>query len=396
MWSTIFRTLLATRQSQVIAPARRVLLQDVARYSNQRIAVPLRSKKPKSSKPTTQYFVDCRHVRTIGGKGGDGCVSFLRLWCNENAGPDGGDGGNGGHVVLQATQDVKDLNHITSLLRADDGEKGATKDCHGKNANHTVVKVPIGTIVRNPQGKVVGDLSSEGMMFVAARGGAGGKGNHFFKSDLEQAPQVAEFGATGEETAYTLELRSMAHIGFIGLPNAGKSTLLRAISRARPKVAAYPFTTLKPHLGMVQYDDYEQIAVADLPGLIEGSHKNKGLGIQFLKHAERCNALLFVIDASADEPWVHYHTLLHELSMFSEELVTRPRFIIANKVDLPEAERNVELLALHVDVPVIPISAKMGTNIAEMLHEIRIIYETSRTAREASEATAKEQEEGPR
>lgn len=356
----------------------------------------MRSKKPKSSKPTTQYFVDCRHVRTIGGKGGDGCVSFLRLWCNENAGPDGGDGGNGGHVVLQATQDVKDLNHITSLLRADDGEKGATKDCHGKNANHTVVKVPIGTIVRNPQGKVVGDLSSEGMMFVAARGGAGGKGNHFFKSDLEQAPQVAEFGATGEETAYTLELRSMAHIGFIGLPNAGKSTLLRAISRARPKVAAYPFTTLKPHLGMVQYDDYEQIAVADLPGLIEGSHKNKGLGIQFLKHAERCNALLFVIDASADEPWVHYHTLLHELSMFSEELVTRPRFIIANKVDLPEAERNVELLAHHVDVPVIPISAKMGTNIAEMLHEIRIIYETSRTAREASEATAKDQEEGPR
>ncbi|XP_040164531.1 mitochondrial ribosome-associated GTPase 2 [Anopheles arabiensis] len=396
MWSTIFRTLLATRQSQVIAPARRVLLQDVARYSNQRIAVPLRSKKPKSSKPTTQYFVDCRHVRTIGGKGGDGCVSFLRLWCNENAGPDGGDGGNGGHVVLQATQDVKDLNHITSLLRADDGEKGATKDCHGKNANHTVVKVPIGTIVRNPQGKVVGDLSSEGMMFVAARGGAGGKGNHFFKSDLEQAPQVAEFGATGEETAYTLELRSMAHIGFIGLPNAGKSTLLRAISRARPKVAAYPFTTLKPHLGMVQYDDYEQIAVADLPGLIEGSHKNKGLGIQFLKHAERCNALLFVIDVSADEPWVHYHTLLHELSMFSEELVTRPRFIIANKVDLPEAERNVELLAHHVDVPVIPISAKMGTNIAEMLHEIRIIYETSRTAREASETTAEEQKEGPR
>uniref|UniRef100_A0A182SWX4 OBG-type G domain-containing protein n=1 Tax=Anopheles maculatus TaxID=74869 RepID=A0A182SWX4_9DIPT len=377
MWSTILRTF-ASRPRQTILPASRTLLLDIARYSNQRIAVPLRSKKPKSNKPTTQYFVDSRHVRTIGGNGGDGCVSFLRLWCNENAGPDGGDGGNGGHVVLQATQDVKDLNHITSLLRADDGEKGTTKDCHGKNANHTVVKVPIGTIVRNPQGKVVGDLDTEGMMFVAARGGAGGKGNQFFKSDLEQAPQVAEFGATGEATAYTLELRSMAHIGFIGLPNAGKSTLLRAISRARPKVAAYPFTTLKPHLGMVQYDDYEQIAVADLPGLIEGSHKNKGLGIQFLKHAERCNALLFVVDVSIDEPWLQYHTLMHELSMFSEELLTRPRFIIANKIDLPGADRNVEMLAHHVDVPVIPISAKMGTNIAEMLHEIRVVYESCR------------------
>uniref|UniRef100_A0A182RHE1 Mitochondrial ribosome-associated GTPase 2 n=1 Tax=Anopheles funestus TaxID=62324 RepID=A0A182RHE1_ANOFN len=381
MWSSILRTF-ANRQSQTLLPVKRVLLVNVAQYSNQRVAVPLRSKKPKSSKPTTQYFVDSRHVRTVGGNGGDGCVSFLRLWCNENAGPDGGDGGNGGHVVLQASQDVKDLNHITSLLRADDGERGATKDCHGRNANHTVVKVPIGTIVRNPQGKVVGDLDNEGMMFVAARGGAGGKGNHFFKSDLEQAPQVAEFGATGEETVYSLELRSMAHIGFIGLPNAGKSTLLRAISRARPKVAAYPFTTLKPHLGIVQYDDYEQIAVADLPGLIEGSHKNKGLGIQFLKHAERCNALLFVVDASADEPWIHYHTLMHELSMFSEELVSRPRFIIANKIDLPGAERNVELLAHHVDVPVIPISAKMGTNIAEMLHEIRVVYESCREQKE--------------
>ncbi|XP_058123919.1 mitochondrial ribosome-associated GTPase 2 [Anopheles ziemanni] len=386
MWGSILRAFVVRQ-----APTRSFLSSGCVQYSNQRMAVPLRSKKPKSSKPTTQYFVDSRHVRTVGGNGGDGCVSFLRLWCNENAGPDGGDGGNGGHVILQATQDVKDFNHITALLRADDGAKGATKDCHGKNANHTVVKVPIGTIVKSTLGKVVGDLDAEGMMFVAARGGAGGKGNQFFKSDLEQAPQVAEFGATGEETAYTLELRSMAHVGFIGLPNAGKSTLLRAISRARPKVAPYPFTTLKPHLGMVQYDDYEQIAVADLPGLIEGSHKNKGLGIQFLKHAERCNALLFVIDASTDEPWTHYHTLLHELGMFSEELTMRPRIIIANKIDLPEAENNVELLAHHVDVPVLPVSAKIGTNIAEMLQEIRIIYESSREHESPNNTNEEEQ-----
>lgn len=218
-------------------------------------------------------------------------------------------------------------------------------------------------------------MDEAGAMFVAAHGGAGGKGNHFFTNDKEQAPQVAEYGARGEDISYILELKSMAHVGFIGLPNAGKSTLLRAISRARPKVASYPFTTLKPHLGMIQYDDYEQIAAADLPGLIPDSHKNKGLGIQFLKHAERCNILLFVVDVSLEEPWFHYQTLVHELSMFSEELASRPKMIIANKIDLPEAEKNLELLQHHVDVPIIPISAKVGTNIAELLKEIRIVYD---------------------
>uniref|UniRef100_A0A8D8MLN3 Mitochondrial ribosome-associated GTPase 2 n=3 Tax=Culex pipiens TaxID=7175 RepID=A0A8D8MLN3_CULPI len=371
MFSPLFRNISGCLRTARVLP----IIQANANFSSKRVAIALRSKKAKSDKPTTQYFVDCKHVRTIGGKGGDGCVSFLRLWCNENAGPDGGDGGNGGHVVLQASADVRDLNHVTVQLNADAGDNGRNKDCHGKNAGHTVVKVPLGTIVKSGEGKVVGDLDREGTMFVAARGGAGGKGNHFFISDLEQAPQVAEFGAQGEDKSYVLELRSMAHVGFIGLPNAGKSTLLRAISRARPKVAAYPFTTLKPHLGMVQYDDYEQIAVADLPGLIPDSHKNKGLGIQFLKHAERCNILLFVVDASAAEPWNAYHTLMHELTMFSEELAERPKMIIANKIDLPGAEENVQLLEHHVDVPVVPISAKMGTNVAELLREIRIIYD---------------------
>lgn len=371
MFSPLLRIISGSIRTARVLPT----LQPSANFASKRVAIALRSKKAKSDKPTTQYFVDCKHVRTIGGKGGDGCVSFLRLWCNENAGPDGGDGGNGGHVVLQATSDVRDLNHVTTQLSADAGDNGRNKDCHGKNASHTVVKVPLGTIVKSSCGKVVGDLDKEGTMFVAARGGAGGKGNHFFISDLEQAPQVAEFGAQGEDKSYILELRSMAHVGFIGLPNAGKSTLLRAISRARPKVASYPFTTLKPHLGMVQYDDYEQIAVADLPGLIPDSHKNKGLGIQFLKHAERCNVLLFVVDASAEEPWNHYHTLMHELTMFSEELAERPKMIIANKIDLPGAEENVQLLEHHVDVPVVPISAKIGTNVAELLREIRIIYD---------------------
>jgi GTP-binding protein len=261
------------------------------------------------------------------------------------------------------------------VLKAENGERGANKDCHGKNANHLVVKTPVGTIIKNGAGKVVGDLSKEGLMFVAARGGAGGKGNHFFMTNTNNAPEICEYGAEGEDNNYYLELRSMAHVGFIGLPNAGKSTLLRAITRAKPKVASYPFTTLKPHLGMIPFDDYEQISVADLPGLIPGSAENKGLGIQFLKHAERCNTLLFVIDASCNDPWNHYFTLINEIAKFSEELVQRQKIIVANKMDLPEAQENIKKLREKLDIPVIPISAKVGTNIAELLQVLRKFYD---------------------
>jgi len=354
---------------------RRAVSSQVRAYSAKPAPVALRSKKSKSNRETSQSFMDSKAVRVIAGSGGDGCSSFLRLWCNDRAGPDGGDGGNGAHVVFQASQDVNDFIHLTSVLRGEDGEKGMNKDCHGKNANHTIVKVPVGTIVKRG-GKVVGDLGVDGLMFVAARGGAGGKGNHFFLSNTNTAPEICEFGAEGEDLPYHLELRSMAHIGFIGLPNAGKSTLLRAITRAKPKVASYPFTTLKPHLGMIPYNDYEQVAVADLPGLIPGSSENRGLGIQFLKHAERCNTLLFVIDVSCEEPWNHYLTLIDEIGKFSDELVSRKKIIAANKMDLPEAEENLKLLKekLH-DVPVIPISAKMGTNITELLAIIRQHYD---------------------
>jgi GTP-binding protein len=195
-------------------------------------------------------------------------------------------------------------------------------------------------------------------------------------TNTNNAPDICEFGAEGEDLAYYLELRSMAHVGFIGLPNAGKSTLLRAITRAKPKVASYPFTTLKPHMGMIPFDDYEQVAVADLPGLIPGSSENRGLGIQFLKHAERCNTLLFVIDASRDEPWEHFNTLMDELGKFSDELVQRKKIIAANKVDIPEALENVKILQEKFpDIPIIPISAKMGTNITELLQVIREFYD---------------------
>ncbi|XP_018398049.1 PREDICTED: mitochondrial ribosome-associated GTPase 2 [Cyphomyrmex costatus] len=339
------------------------------------IAKPLRSTKPKSKNDTLQNFVDIKSVRTIGGNGGDGQISFLRLWVNDRAGPDGGDGGHGGHVIFEVTLNIKDLSHIHSVIKAEDGEKGYTKDCFGKNAEHNVVKVPVGTIVRDVEGKILADLNKEGMMFIAARGGAGGHGNAFFKSDTQQTPEICEYGAIGENLQYVLEVRSMAHIGLIGLPNAGKSTLLRAISRARPKIAAYPFTTLKPHIGIIQYDDYEQIAVADMPGLIEDSHKNKGLGITFLKHVERCAVLVFILDVTQNEPWEVLKTLKYEISQFNERLNDRPHIIVANKIDLPDAEVNFQLLKKHTDLPIIPISAKIGTNISTLLNEIRILYD---------------------
>ncbi|XP_018310349.1 mitochondrial ribosome-associated GTPase 2 isoform X1 [Mycetomoellerius zeteki] len=344
-------------------------------HKQESIAKPLRSTKPKSKNDTVQYFVDIKSVRTIGGNGGDGQISFLRLWVNDRAGPDGGDGGHGGHVIFEATSNVKDLRHINSVIKAENGEKGYTKDCFGKNAEHNVIKVPVGTIMRDVEGKILADLNKERMMFIAARGGAGGHGNAFFKSDTQQTPEICEYGAIGENLQYVLEVRSMAHVGLIGLPNAGKSTLLRAISRARPKIAAYPFTTLKPHIGVIQYDDYEQIAVADMPGLIEDSHKNKGLGITFLKHVERCAALVFILDVTQNEPWEVLKTLKYEISQFNERLNDRPHIVVANKIDLPDAEVNLQLLREHIDLPIIPISAKVGTNISTLLKEIRILYD---------------------
>ncbi|XP_058790106.1 mitochondrial ribosome-associated GTPase 2 isoform X1 [Phymastichus coffea] len=348
----------------------------VARKDEQ-VATALRTKKAKSKRDAMQYFVDMKQVRITAGNGGDGAISFLRLWVNDRAGPDGGDGGHGGHVIFEVSSSVKDLSHVESIIQAQNGENGGNKDCFGKNANHTIIKVPEGTIIRDIDGTILADLDEIGMMYIAARGGAGGHGNAFFKSNLNQSPKVSEYGAKGESKQYVLEIRSMAHVGLIGLPNAGKSTLLRAITRARPKVAEYPFTTLKPHIGIIPYDDYEQVAVADLPGLIPDSHKNKGLGITFLKHAERCAALMFIIDVTQDEPWMHLNVLEYEISQFNDKLNERPKLVIANKMDLPRAEENLKLLKEQIDFPIIPISAKMGKNISTLLKEIRILYDNN-------------------
>ncbi|XP_034473833.1 mitochondrial ribosome-associated GTPase 2 [Drosophila innubila] len=363
----------------IFSLSRRLLISELLtknRINYCQIATALRPKKAKSTRKEAQYFSDAKKVRTVGGKGGDGCVSFLQLWCNERAGPDGGDGGNGGHIIFQASNDVRNFNHVDSVVRAPEGGIGTAKECHGKNAKHTVVKVPIGTVVRNSKGVIVADLGSANLMFVAARGGAGGKGNRFFTTDRETSPRVCEYGPPGEDFSYTLELRSMAEVGLIGFPNAGKSTLLNALTRAKPKVAPYAFTTLRPHLGTVQYDDHVQLTIADLPGLVPDAHRNKGLGIQFLKHAERCTLLLFVLDASAPEPWNQYQQLMYELEQFGGSLASRPQLVVANKMDMPASAANYEQLQLLLEQPnILGISAKMGHNLAQLLSTIREVYE---------------------
>nr|CAG4644164.1 EOG090X0ACU [Lepidurus arcticus] len=337
---------------------------------------PLPIRKAKSETNSARAIVDWKQVKVKAGKGGDGCISLLRRFANPHGGPDGGSGGNGGHVLFRATTNTTSLDRVSRVIEGEDGEKGSNRDCHGKNADHSIINVPVGTLFKNRRGEVVADLCEDGAIFVAARGGAGGKGNQYFTTNIEQTPEIAEYGAHGEEVMYVVEIKTVAHVGLVGFPNAGKSTLLRAVSRARPKVASYPFTTLQPYLGMVKYEDEEQVAVADIPGLIPGAHKNKGLGIQFLKHIERCLCLLYVIDMAQVSPWDQVDSLKFELGQFSKDLVERPSAIVANKMDLPEAQANYgEFVERMGGLRVFPISGQNHLKLTPLLMHIREMYD---------------------
>merc|ERR1719153_2117644 len=232
-------------------------------------------------------------------------------------------------------------------------------------------------MVLNKEGELVADLDSPDSCFIAARGGAGGKGNAHFKSATRRKPEIAEVGGQGERLEYTLELRTMADVGLIWFPNAGKSTLLTAISRARPKVASYPFTTLAPHLGMVLYSDLTQLAVADLPGLLPGAHRNHGLGLAFLRHVQRCSVLVFVLDMDQEQPWEQLNQLKYELEMYQEGLASRPAAILANKMDVEDADEKLVQLSemLGKDTEVIPVSGRTGINLATMLVRLKRLHD---------------------
>jgi GTPase len=335
-----------------------------------------------------EMFVDRIKVFAKAGDGGRGCVSFRREKFVPRGGPDGGDGGKGGDVILRADEHTDNLAGLfyEPLIKAKNGGHGQGKQMHGRGAPDKIVKVPVGTVVweermKDEGGRMkeeslssavspIADLVRPNEEFILCRGGKGGKGNVHFKSSRNRAPRQYSEGEEGEEGDFILELRTIADAGLVGFPNAGKSTLLRRISAAHPKVAPYPFTTLHPMIGVVAFDDYRRATVADIPGLIEGAHQNLGLGHAFLRHITRCRLLLFVLDMAGSEgrnPIQDLQHLRREIDLYDQRLSLRPWWVVANKMDLPDAAENLTaLLRRYPEREVVPVSAKENEGIENL------------------------------
>ena len=334
-------------------------------------------------------FIDRVKPFAQAGTGGRGCVSFRREKFVPKGGPDGGDGGRGGNVVMRADRHVDNLANVfyEPLIKAKNGGHGKGKKMTGRTGADKIVKVPVGTIVYRSNGtdelntthglhqpEPIADLIREGEEFVLCRGGAGGKGNVHFKSSRNRAPRQYTEGEQGEEGYFLLELRTIADAGLVGYPNAGKSTLLRKISAARPKVAAYPFTTLHPIVGVIEFPGYRRATMADIPGLIEGAHRGLGLGHEFLRHITRCGVLVFVVDIAGSEgrnPLEDLQNLRREIDLYDPKLSARNWFVVANKMDLPDAKENLKAIQERFPkVQILPISAAEGKGIDALKQEL--------------------------
>jgi GTP-binding protein len=381
-------------------------------------------------------FVDEIKIYARAGHGGKGCVAFQREKYRPKGGPSGGNGGRGGDVILEADHDLNNLiaQYYQPRLIAEGGEQGLGKGMDGHAGKDLLVKVPCGTIVWRlaregspedaseaqpgsarpdlrlsssqrplirmaaggsalevdlsraedeatpavgvrPKGELVVDLTEHSQRFVLCKGGRGGLGNRNFATAARQTPRFAQPGEPGDEGYFLLELRIMAEVGLIGYPNAGKSTLLTAISRARPKIASYPFTTLHPQIGIVEYTDLHRLTVCDVPGLIEGAHRNVGLGHEFLRHIERCKVLVLLLDMAATDgraPWDDYKSLLSELDLYDPALLQRPRLVVANKMDEPPAEENLKKFKRRIrKTPVLPMAAAFDQGTDEFKQAMR-------------------------
>jgi GTPase len=296
-------------------------------------------------------FIDEVKIRVIAGDGGRGCISFRREKFIPRGGPNGGNGGKGGDVIALADPQLTTLLDLRyqKQYKAGRGEHGLGKDQHGKTGEDRIIKVPVGTIIRDAAtGELLGDLKEAQQQFVVAAGGRGGKGNAHFVSSTNRSPRFAQPGEPGEDKELEIELRLLADVGIIGLPNAGKSTLIAAISAVRPKIADYPFTTLVPNLGVVGYGEGKSFVVADIPGLIEGAHEGHGLGDKFLRHVTRTSLLIHLLDASNiddKDPLAQWKTVNRELELFDPELGKKPQIVVANKIDLPAGKNHAKLLA---------------------------------------------------
>jgi GTP-binding protein len=324
-------------------------------------------------------FVDEVSVFVKGGDGGAGCVSFRREKFVPRGGPDGGDGGDGGDMVLRADPSITTLLdfHYQRHYTAERGQHGKGADRHGKSGADTVLRVPLGTVVRDrDSGELLGDLTGAGQILVVAKGARGGRGNARFVSSTNRAPRRADLGRSGAERWIQMELKLLADVGVIGFPNAGKSTLVSRVSAATPKIADYPFTTLQPSLGIVCVDEGESFVIADLPGLIEGAAEGKGLGHRFLRHTERTRLLLHLVDLDPShgrDPVKDWQVIQDELAAYSQDLAARPQIVVASKAELPDTAARLAKLkrfCARRSLPFLAISSVTGLGIKELIAEV--------------------------
>lgn len=331
-------------------------------------------------------FVDEAKFYVKAGDGGNGCVSFRREKYVPKGGPDGGDGGRGGSVFLEASSNLTSLLDFKyrSHFKADNGKSGLGRKKHGRKGGDQVVLVPVGSLLKNVNtGEILVDLDHDGARFLAAKGGDGGRGNVHFATAQNRAPRQASKGKPGDEIWYRIELKLVADIGFVGMPNVGKSTLLSRLSAANPKIASYPFTTLEPQLGILQFDFREPCVLADIPGLIEGAHAGLGLGHKFLRHVERTRVILHVVDGSApgDEPLANFRIMENELQQYSDELAGRRHLVLLNKTDLLSAEELAELVEKFSEVgcETLTASALTGQGLPELRERLAEILDEMRS-----------------
>ncbi len=326
-------------------------------------------------------FVDRAEIEIEAGRGGNGCVAFRREKYVPQGGPNGGDGGDGGSVIFRAREGVNSLVQFghRKHWRAENGHPGQGSDRHGRNGEDMLIEVPPGTVILDSaSGMIIRDLVKDGEEVIVARGGRGGKGNAHFKSSVNQAPREATKGADGDSRRIILELKVIADVGLVGKPNAGKSTLLSRLSRARPEIADYPFTTKFPNLGLVSANMERSFVMADIPGLIEGAAEGHGLGHDFLRHIMRAGILVHLVEplpSDQSDPIENFKTIRHELERYSPELATRPEIVVVSKSEIPEAEEVFEKLMGLVASPVLRISAVTGQGLNELIFRITALLD---------------------
>lgn len=321
-------------------------------------------------------FIDKVKIKLKAGNGGDGIVAFKREKYNPLGGPSGGDGGKGGSIIFKADSNKSTLLDLkfNKMIKAENGDNGKTNSMYGESKPDVIVKVPVGTIIKDlSNDEVIADLNENGMEAIICKGGKGGKGNHHFATARNSAPEFSKLGEAGEEKEVEVEIKLLADVGLVGFPSVGKSTLLSVVSSAKPEIADYPFTTLKPQLGMVKIGS-DSFVIADLPGLIEGASKGKGLGIEFLKHIERCRVILHVLDMGGEErdPLNDYEIINNELKEYPGNLDKRPQLVIANKMDLDNASENLKRFKeKYPDIPVYETTTIINEGLEPVLYKLK-------------------------